>query len=328
MSSKTLSIFIGILLLFGLSACDLFNVPSSYASTDHWLSLPDSANKSVDVFYLYPTVWAKINENDASICEIDNAMMLQNAPIAFSRQASLFDSLANIYAPFYQQADAAYTLSLSPSQQDSLIGGIPYISVKEAFRYYIKNLNDGRPFILAGHSQGSNLLLYLLSDYMKDHPKVYKRMIAAYAIGYSVTSNYLTDNPHLSFADSSNDIGVIISYNTEAVTIGVPGNPVVLNGALAINPINWCRNETRASALENLGSITWDSLGIISRVSNFADAYIDLSRGVVISTTPDPDLLSPGDAVFGRGVYHRYDYAFYYYDLRKNAADRVNAYFK
>ena len=312
--------------LFSLLACDLFTSRTVYANSELWLSLPDSVNKSVDVFYLYPTVWARSNENDAPICNIDNAMMLQNAPIAFSRQASLFDSLANIYAPFYRQADAIYTLSLSPSRQDSVIAGIPYTDVEKAFDYYIKNYNNGRPFILAGHSQGSNVLLFLLSNYMNDHPDIYRRMIAAYVIGYSVTPAYLRENPHLQFAECSDDIGVLISYNTEAPIIGEPGNPVVRDSALVINPINWHRDETLASANENLGSISWDSLGTITRRENVADARVDLARGVVIASTPNVDLLAPGNALLGRGVFHSYDYAFYYYNLQKNANDRIKAY--
>jgi len=41
------------------------------------------------------------------------------------------------------------------------------------FNYYIKNFNAGRPFILAGHSQGSNVLINLMTGYLKDHPEVY-----------------------------------------------------------------------------------------------------------------------------------------------------------
>jgi len=37
----------------------------------------------------------------------------------------------------------------------------------------------GRPFILAGHSPGPDMLLYLLSEYMEEHPDVYARMVAA-----------------------------------------------------------------------------------------------------------------------------------------------------
>lgn len=313
--------------LFVLLSCDLFQTKSIYSDKTNWLAFPENNKKSIDVFYVYPTVYTMVYDTDPIICSIDNAMMVQGAFIPFSRQATVFDSLANIYAPYYRQADASYTLSLSSSQKDSLIRGIPYSNVKEAFHYYIKNMNRGRPFILAGHSQGSNVLLYLLSDYMKDHPAVYKRMIAAYMIGYSVTPTYLSANPHLKFAENANDFGVIISYNTEAPIIGDPGNPVVCDSAIAINPINWRRDETLASANENLGSILWDSLGTIFQVSHFADAQVDLSRGVVITNTANVDIIAPGSATFGRGVYHKYDYAFYYYNLRKNANDRIEAYF-
>ena len=80
------------------------------------------------------------------------------------------------------------------------VAGIPTLDVLAAFDYYIKHYNNGRPFILAAHSQGSNILINLLAGYMKDHPDVYSRMIAAYVIGYPVTAQYLADNPHLKFA--------------------------------------------------------------------------------------------------------------------------------
>ena len=104
-----------------------------------------------------------------------------------------------------------------------------------AFDYYIKNINDGRPFILAGHSQGSNLIANILSGYMKQHPDLYKRMIAAYVIGFSITGDYLTQNPQLKFATGPDNTGVIISYNTEAPVMKV-ANPVTMPGGLQSTP--------------------------------------------------------------------------------------------
>ncbi|MFR2406214.1 MAG: DUF3089 domain-containing protein, partial [Eubacterium callanderi] len=118
---------------------------------------------------------------------------------------------------------------------------------------YLEHENNGRPFILAGHSQGSNMLLYLLGEYMKAHPVVYRRMVAAYVIGYSVTGDYLAQNPHLRFAEAADDTGVIISYNTEAPGV-TADNPVLLPGAKVINPISWTRDETLAPAEQSLGS--------------------------------------------------------------------------
>jgi hypothetical protein len=160
---------------------------------------------------------------------------------------------------------------------------------------------------------------------------VYNRMIAAYVIGYSVTSDYLAKYPYLKFAEGPDDTGVIISYNTEAPTV-VGNNPVVLPGAMAINPITWTRDETIATAEENLGSIVLNKDGSVvlnaegnfELVKKYADARVDKAKGVIICSTVDVNQLSPGNAGFGKGVYHSFDYPFYYYDLRANAQNRAN----
>ena len=203
-----------------------------------------------------------------------------------------------------------------------MIGGIPTADAMSAFDYYIRNFNQGRPFILAGHSQGSNVLLYLLSDYMKMHPEVRKRMVAAYVIGYSITPEYLANNPHLKFAKGPSDTGVIISYNTEAPEVEGK-NPVVLPGAMAINPISWTRSEKTANASKNLGSVDMDATGNLVTLQHYADARVSTERGVVICSTVDVNKLSPGNQVFPKGVYHSFDYLFYYYNLRENAANRT-----
>lgn len=246
------------------------------------------------------------------------------------RQATAFETTANIFAPYYRQADAQYPLALPLAEQDKVVGAVPAGDALAAFQYYLDHFNGGRPFILAGHSQGSNVLLYLLSGYMKEHPDVYKRMIAAYVIGYSVTPAYLAANPHLKFAEGPGDTGVIVSYNTEAPTIGGT-NPVVQPGSLAINPISWTRAETPAPAKQNPGSIALQKTGYPvpgadgkpAVVKDFADARVDVNRGVVICSTCPVDKLAPGNALFPKGVFHTFDYPFYYFSIRANAAERI-----
>ncbi len=216
-------------------------------------------------------------------------------------------------------------MTLPQAEQAQIVGDIPAGDAIAAFDFYINNYNQERPFILAGHSQGSNVLIYLLSRYMKVHPEVYQRMVAAYVIGYSVTAEYLADNPHLKFADGPDDTRVIISYNTEAPVIE-GNNPVVLPGAQVINPISWTREETLATADRNLGSMLVDADYNLVSAGKYADARVDKARGVLICSTADVEKLSPGNAVFGKGVYHRYDYLFYYNNLTENAANRVNQY--
>jgi len=281
---------------------------------------------AVDVFYLYPTCWQKVDSTDPNICDINNTLMLAGAIPAFKRQATAFETFANVYAPYYRQADAVYTLGLPEDQRETVIGGIPTLDATAAFDYYIKHYNQNRPFILAGHSQGSNILIHLLSGYLKDNPEVYQRMVAAYVIGYPVTSAYLANNPHLKFAEGPDDTGVIISYNTQAPSVIPPNNPVVSNiVGLVINPITWTRTETEATTAEGLGSIMPDSVTLkFEPVPQYADARVDINKGVLICTSADSNELYKYTKSFGKGVYHSFDYPFYFFNIRVNAQNRAD----
>ena len=302
---------------------------TDYSQAAHWLSIP-APIMAVDVFYLYPTCWQKVDSTDPNICNIDNPSMLAGALPAFERQATAFETFANVFAPYYRQADAGYTLGLPEDQRENVIGGIPTSDVVAAFGYYIQNYNQGRPYILAGHSQGANVLIHLLSGYMKDNPEVYQRMIAAYVIGYPVTSTYLTNNPHLKFAEGPDDTGVIISYNTQAPSVVPPHNPVVSNiVGLVINPITWTRTETEATTAEGLGSIMPDSVtSKFQPVPQYADARVDINKGVLICTTADSNYLYKYTKSFGKGVYHSFDFPFYFFNLRANAQNRANKFLR
>lgn len=331
---KIIVTFIAIILSLTFVACSnirgITDPPKSkqgatdYSKPEHWLSLHYSAEKEVDVFYIYPTAWQndpKVpNEKSAPhVCRIDNPSMLIGSKGAFESQATAFETVGNIYAPYYRQLDAGYALSLEIEKRDELLRGIPKKDVFTAFDFYIKHYNKGRPYILVSHSQGSLLMRFLLSEYMKENPEIYKRMIAAYVIGYSITKDFLESNPHLKFAEGPADTGVIISYNTEAPTIEGTSF-LVLPGAIAINPITWTGEEIPATAEQSLGSrIDFD--GTYVDKFKYADARIDKRRGVVICNV-DPATL-PAKTHWARGIYHTHDYGLYYYNLRENAANRT-----
>ena len=306
----------------------------NFANSSNWLALPTKTTKKVDVFYLSDTSYKKADASAPDIGPIDDPQMQALAKADFSNTATAFETVANIYAPYNRQVDATYKSTLPLDQQASLEAGIPTSDAVSAFEYYLKYLNNGRPFILAGHSQGSNLLANMLSGYMKKNPKLYKRMVAAYVIGYSITSDYLAQNPQLKFAEGPSDTGVIISYNTEAPVLDGT-NPVTMPGGIAINPITWTTSEEPASAEQNLGGISIDpethyavvdSSGNPVKVQHYADAQVNKARGVVICSTADPSQLAPGNSAIVAGIYHPYDYPFYYFDIRANAANRVAHY--
>jgi len=298
----------------------------NYAKSSTWLARPSHPNKKVDVFYLYPTSYFKTSPSEPVISTINDPGMVAGAKTSFAQQATAFSTVANVYAPYYRQADAVTVLSSPLAKQNQIVGGTPAHDATAAFSYYIAHYNDGRPFILAGHSQGSNVLLFLLSGYLKQHPAVYRRMVAAYVIGYGVTRSYLAKNPQLRFATGANDTGVIVSWNTEAPGLTIK-NPVVNPGSIAINPITWTRSQRPASAAESLGSLLPNAAGKLVKVKHYADARVDQRRGTIVCSTCSVSLYAPGKpGGFPKGIFHIHDYPFYYFDLRQNAAIRIQHY--
>jgi len=311
-----------------------------YSKSANWLSLPSQLDtvQNVDVFYVYPTEYFA-GSTGQLIGEINDAGMVAGAKTSFQKQATAFASIGNIYAPYYRQADAVYTLGLETIDDVyNFIGGIPATDVISAFDYYIKNYNNNRPFILVSHSQGSTVVALLLQNYMKANPDVYNRMIAAYAIGWSFTPEYFAKNTHLKFAQGPDDTGVIISYNTQGP--GFTGrNPIVFPGAMAINPITWTTAGDLATVNQSSGSLLLDASGNVilppQLQPNFADAQVtrinpttsavdplsDTSVLICSSVDPTKMVIVPN---IPEGFYHNYDYPFYYYDIAKNAQNRVN----
>ncbi len=296
--------------------------PTDYSVKENWIHIADT-DFDADVFYLYPTSWSR-EEGEPYYCQIDNESLRASAPFSYKAQATAFETTANVYAPFYRQVDALWILADSLEEGQKYFNGIPYTDAVAAFEYYLKHYNNGKPFILVGHSQGASVTYSILKYYMEEHPDVYERMIAAYVIGYSVTEQELQEFPHLKFAEGADDTGVIVSWNTEAP--GTEVNPLLFEGAISINPISWTRDEEPASQEQNLGSlIALRNVGTITEENNFADATVNKERGSVICTSVDLETYAPG-GMFPRGVYHIHDIGFYYQNIRENAKTRIEAY--
>ena len=177
--------------------------------------------------------------------------------------------------------------------------------------------------------------MIVLKDYMRLHPEYYERMVAAYVLGFSITQEDLDTNPHLRFAERSDDTGVIISWNIEGAGNKDQYNAVVLPGAISINPINWKRDDTYASANENLGTyVNNQELGVYEKAVTKADAQVDPDRGVVICTTEGLPFISDTSPIpttadfFGPESYHNGDYPFYYDNIKQNVRTRCEAYLK
>jgi len=109
-AKKILLLGIGLLAvpaLWASTAAAALLQPTDYQQRSHWLYLPTQPLKKVDVFYLYPTEYVRATPSDPIIGPVNDPGMMARAQVAFQRQATAFRTFANIYAPYYRQADAA-----------------------------------------------------------------------------------------------------------------------------------------------------------------------------------------------------------------------------
>ena len=290
----------------------------NYADTTNWLSLP-ATDKEVDVFYVYPTVSANVTGSMDITDDEDRAL----AQGILASQASVFESDANVFAPYYRQMTTNVDMSQGGLATDTKEFKQGAVDVQDAFNYYIDNLNEGRPFIIAGHSQGTMALIELIKNRFGDDEALRSRMVAAYLIGYTVTDDDLA-KAGLTAAEGANDTGVVVTYNTQSTTSA--GGPMLMEGAHCINPLNWKTDDTYAPASENIAARFYDdATGEFQReVANYSDAQIDLETMALTTTIPEGEVLDIGP--YDEGVYHRYDYAFWYRNLEENVGDRISAY--
>ena len=326
---RALSLLIALIMIASLfCACSQPGGPENppekdtvdYSKQENWAYFAEGENKAADLFLICPTVdMGKDGEYNMSMDDTDTKESFLGA---LNMERGIYEDSAIMYAPYYRQMTFP-VYSMSDEEMKPYLE-IAYGDVAAAFEYYFENLNDGRPLILAGFSQGSQLLLMLLKDYFDD-PRYSDRLVAAYCIGWRITEEDVAENPHLKVAEGEDDTGVIISFNSEAV--GVEDSIMVPAGTrtLGINPLNWKTDSTPADKALNKGAcFTKYSGEIKSEIPEMTGAYLDAERGTLIVTDVDPADYS--SSLFPNGVYHLYDYQFFYRNLQENVAVRLASY--
>ena len=323
MLQKTARFFLALALLLALAGCGRTGEGAvDYAQVENWAYFETEETGAADVFFVCPTVYS--GGEDSFNMPLED----QEAKDAFlgatNMEKGIYDGAGRFFAPYYRQAGLnAYEL---PAEEREPYLASAYEDVKDAFLYYMEHCNEGRPIVLAGFSQGADLSIRLLKDCFADQ-EVNGLLVACYAIGWSITEEELAEYPHLRFAAGEDDTGVIIAFNSEAE--GVTGSLAIPAGTrtLAITPLNWRTDATPAGKEENLGACFTDYDGnITSEIPQLTGAYIDPERGALKVPDVSPEDYPAGLSIFEDGVYHLYDYQFFYRNLQENVGVRLEAY--
>lgn len=320
--SLIILILITLLALCALGCSPAHTVPD-YSQILNWAYLETGDSfKTADVFFICPTVY--MGEDDKHNMSIDDEEAKTAFIGAVNMEKGIYDGNSRFFAPYYSQA-ALNVYEMSVADREPFLS-IAYDDVEAAFDFYFANLNGGRPIILAGFSQGADMCLRLMKERFNSGD-MRDKLIACYAIGWSVTQQEIDEYPYLVFAQSNDDTGVIISFNSEAPDI--KSSVIVPQDVktLAINPLSWSTEEEKADKSLNEGACFTDTDGsIISEIDNFTGAYIDGERGVLKVTDVNEEEYPPQLDIFEDGVYHVYDYQFFYRNLRENVSERIQAY--
>ena len=310
-----------LLALFSLGVL-LFPWGGFYRSPLMWIHYGSAPEKPVDVFLIGATADLGKDGSWNTTCYLPVDRSFQHDLL--SMQEGLYRGECNAYAPYYRQACLSVYYLPDPDRGPYL--GAAYREIRDAFTWYLQRENQGRPFILAGYSQGADLALRLLEEFFDD-PQLQSQLVAAYLIGWRVTAEDLRDFPHLRMAQGEDDTGVIVSYNSEAP--GVTGSIIVPEGGYTygINPLNWRADGTPAPKELNPGTVSLHMNGTADNDQpGLLGCYQSPERGTMIVPDISPADYPPGEPLFVEGCYHNFELQFYYRSVQKNVRTRIAAY--
>jgi hypothetical protein len=186
-------------------------------------------NPKFDCFYVYPTVYLSGSGNQTNLS--DDSYVLD----ALMAQGARMSELCEVYAPLYRQViltpgapAAAMTAgddAGSPSDGGTpppLLSGsaatLALGDVRNAFKYYLEHFNNGRKFVLMGHSQGSGMLIGMMQQDVDTVPAVRSQMISAVLLGGGATTiaGQLTGGTFTNIPECSSpgETGCVVAYSS------------------------------------------------------------------------------------------------------------------
>jgi Protein of unknown function (DUF3089) len=305
--------------------------PPDYSQTKYWAALPDQADLAdrlpaptdrdnqataeVDVFYLHPTsltedlkgldVWNADLNNEAINKATDKG--------AIWFQASAFNAAGRVFAPRYRQAHL-YSFRTPDKASGNRALDTAYTDVLAAFDHYLKYWNNGRPFILASHSQGARHTMRIIQDRIEGQA-LKRQLVVAYILGWPVEQGYFKTIPP---CETSDQTGCFCSWRTYERDYGLEN--AVESSVICTNPLLW-KTQPGLYADKSLhrGAVLF---GFKPTKPQICDA--EVYKGILLLKKPK----FKGSLLLTRKNYHAGDINLYYYDVRENAVLRAQSYLR
>jgi Protein of unknown function (DUF3089) len=303
----------------------------NYSDMRNWASHPDKADladlipeksglkdeqatSQIDVFFVHPTTFTlKSGVNVWNGDLADQALNDKTDKGTIQYQASIFNGAGRIFAPRYRQA--YYGVYVSPdSASNRKALALAYEDVKASFEYYMKNWNNGRPIIIAAHSQGTQHAGRLLKDFFEG--KLLKnRLVAAYLVGMPVRKDLFSDIPP---CDKPEQTGCFCSWRTFLTGYEPPKLPLGDNISV-VNPLSMTTEKGIVSAENHQGGVL-----VGFKKASVKTINTEIHNGVLWVSKPK----FRGSFLFRSPNYHIGDYNLFYFNVREDAKRRVGLFWK
>jgi hypothetical protein len=319
-----------ILIINDFNVGPLPKVPN-YSENQSWAALPtisdmadllpksknvlgdNQAKAPADVFYIYPTIYTQLPENEYTWNASTEDQKL-NAKIdnsAIKNQATVFNGSCKVYAPRYRQAHYSVFLTKdSVSAKKAL--DLAYSDVKMAFEYYLSHFNQNRPILIAAHSQGTLHAIRLLQDFFDEKP-LKEKLVTAYLVGMPVNDSMFKN---IKLSTKPEEIGGYVSWNTFSNGYFPDYYKNGLHKSQLVNPIIWTNEDIFTDYSLHKGTV-----GLKFKVS----------PQIVSSKASEGLLWIKKPKIFGKAfintkIWHFADYNLFWMNVRENVALRVKNY--
>jgi Protein of unknown function (DUF3089) len=322
-----------------------------YAKADSWAARPGKDSfalfaprgtpsqpgaHAVDVFFVHPTGFLSGKEWNSPLDP--DSRTEENTRWMMANQASAFSGCCNIFAPRYREASIFRYITATPDIVDKSMN-FAYADVERAFEYYLEHDNQGRPFIIASHSQGTAHAFRLIRDHIDGKPLA-SRMIAAYLLGAGgdITNAAVATLKSIRVCDSATESGCLVHWAT--YRDGSKLDDRLAGDMVCVNPLTWKRDGGYASAALHKGgvpvsgkfsvkfwgddspqSVVFDPLK--APVPN--ETWAGCKHGQLM-VADQSDTPFRGIEIGKTGNYHGLDYPLFHMDIRENAQARIAAY--
>lgn len=299
-------------------------ISPNYKDSSSWAILPNTYpenlknwqtntdNLQADVFYIYPTL--NIDDKDLR-WNVPVSDSIQNEKVinkAVYFQASAFINAGKLYVPYYRQAHLRSYSRYDKGGEKAL--NLAYSDVKVAFQIYLKHYNNGRPIIIASHSQGTTHAVRLLKEFFDGKP-LQGQLVAAYIPGIGIRKN---EFKYIPLMTSPTQVGGFVSWNTYRKNY-YPKNYIQwFKGSVVSNPVTW-DTSNHSQILDHKGFLFTNS----KLYPQVLQVYV--KDGVLWISSPRflYKLLA-----LTKKKYHEGDINLFWEDIRKNVFLRVQSYLK